>query len=159
MLSAMDLYGEFKALIRELEGAQLPYAVCGALAVAIHGAPRATKDIDLLVPPDALDDVLAAARRCGFVFTAQPMRFSASGVTLTRVSKIVDGHALMLDLLHADEVLSEPWSSRVRADFLDGSLSVVSRAGLTTLKLAAGRPQDLWDLQRLEEVNHGGHEP
>jgi len=152
----MDLYDELKALVHELETASLPYAVCGALAVAIHGAPRATKDIDLLVPPEALNDVLAAARRCGFVFVAQPMRFSASGVSITRVSKLVDGQPLLLDLLHADEVLAGPWGSRVRAGFLDGNLSVVSRDGLITLKLAAGRPQDLWDLQRLEEAHHGG---
>lgn len=152
----MDLYGELKALVHELEAANLPYAICGALAVAIYGAPHATKGIDLLVPPEALTDVLAAARRCGFVFVAQPMKFSASGVSITRVSKIVAGQPLLLDLLHADEVLSGPWATRVRAGFVDGELSVVSREGLTTLKLAAGRPQDLWDLQRLEEVHHGG---
>ncbi len=155
----MDLYDELKTLLRELEGAQLPYAICGALAVAIHGAPRATKDIDLLVPPEALAQVLVAARRCGFIFVAQPMKFSASGVSITRVSKLVDGHPLVLDLVHADETLAGPWSTRMRADFLDGELSVVSRAGLTTLKLAAGRPQDLWDLQRLAEAHHGDDEP
>ena len=155
----MDLYDELKTLIRELETARLPYAICGALAVAIHGAPRATKDIDLLVPPEALVEVLAAARRCGFIFVAQPMKFSASGVSITRVSKLVEGQPLVLDLLHADETLAGPWASRVRAEFLDGELSVVSRAGLTTLKLAAGRAQDLWDLQRLEEAHHGDDEP
>ncbi len=154
----MDLYGEFKGLIHELEADALPYAVCGALAVAIHGAPRATKDIDLLVPPASIDAVIAAAKRCGFLFVALPMRFSASGVSITRVSKLVDGHPLILALLHADDVLEGPWSTRVRARFLDGDISVVSRAGLITLKLAAGRPQDLWDLQRLEEAHHGEHD-
>lgn len=155
----MDLYAELKSLIAGLEAERLPYAVCGALAVAIHGAPRATKDIDLLVPPEALSPVLEVARRLGFVFVAQPMKFSASGVSITRVSKIVDGLPLTLDLIHADEALAGPWSTRVRAGFLDGELTVVSREGLVTLKLAAGRPQDLWDLQRLEEAHHGGHEP
>lgn len=155
----MDLYAELEALIGALEEDGRPYAVCGALAVAIYGAPRATKDIDLLVPPEQLEDVLATAKRCGFVFRAQPMRFAASGVSITRASKLVDGHPLTLDLLHADEVLAEPWRTRVRAPFGRGELSVVSREGLKTLKVAAGRPQDLWDLQRLEEVDHGRHEP
>lgn len=155
----MDLYAELTALIHELERDGLDYALCGALAVAIHGAPRATKDIDLLVAPESIAAVLAAAKRRGFVYVAQPMRFAASGVTITRVSKLVDGHPLVLDLLHADGVLAEPWSTRVRARFLDGELSVVSRAGLVTLKLAAGRPQDIWDLQRLEEAHHGDDEP
>lgn len=155
----MDLYAELTALIRALEEAQLPYALCGALAVAIHGAPRATKDIDLLVPTEALEQVIEVAKRCGFVFLAQPMTFAASGVSITRVSKLVEGHPLTLDLLHADGVLAGPWSSRQRARFREGELSVVSREGLTTLKLAAGRPQDLWDLERLREADHGRHEP
>lgn len=155
----MDLYAELRSLITALEDDGRPYAVCGALAVAIYGAPRATKDIDLLVPPESLDEVMETARRCGFVFKAQPMKFAASGVSITRVSKLVDGYPLTLDLLHADEALAEPWRTRVRARFRDGELSVVSRAGLETLKVAAGRPQDLWDLQRLAEVDHGRHEP
>lgn len=155
----MDLYAELRSLITALEEDQRPYAVCGALAVAIYGAPRATKDIDLLVPPESLDEVMETARRCGFVFKAQPMKFAASGVSITRVSKLVDGYPLTLDLLHADEALAEPWRTRVRARFRDGELSVVSRAGLETLKVAAGRPQDLWDLQRLAEADHGRHEP
>lgn len=155
----MDLFAELTSLIQALEGDGRPYALCGALAVAIYGAPRATKDIDLLVPPDQIEEVLATARRCGFVFRAQPMRFAASGVSITRVSKIVDGSPLTLDLLHADEALAEPWRTRVRAEFSGGGLSVVSREGLKTLKVAAGRPQDLWDLQRLEEADHGRHEP
>jgi hypothetical protein len=57
-----DLYRELTALIAALERAHLPYAVCGALAVAIHGAPRATKDIDILVPPEAIPAVLGAAK-------------------------------------------------------------------------------------------------
>lgn len=104
----MDLYAELKALLGALEDAQLPDAVCGALAVAIHGAPRATKDIDLMVPPEALPAVLEVARRCGYVFVAQPMKLSASGVSVTRVSKILDGYPLTLDLIHADEALAEP---------------------------------------------------
>jgi hypothetical protein len=38
------------------------------------------------------------------------------------------------------------------------ALWVVSRAGLITLKLAAGRPQDIVDVQRLEESARGEHE-
>lgn len=152
----MDLYAELATLLHALESDAVPYAICGAVALAIHGVVRATKDIDLLVPPEAIERALAAARRCGFVFVAQPMRFATSGVSITRVSKIVDGRPLMLDLLHADDVLAGPWATRRRARFQDGELSVVSRAGLVTLKLAAGRPQDIADLERLAEVHHGG---
>lgn len=42
--------------------------------------------------------------------------------------------------------------------FSAGIVSVVSRAGLVTLKLAAGRPQDLVDVARLKELEDGDPE-
>ena len=44
----IDVYTEFVALTRARDSAGVDYALCGALALAIHGAPRATKDIDLI---------------------------------------------------------------------------------------------------------------
>jgi hypothetical protein len=41
---------------------------------------------------------------------------------------------------------------------METTLWAVSRAGLVTLKLTAGRPQDIVDVQRLEEASHGEHE-
>jgi hypothetical protein len=38
----LDLYDEFASLIGALEAAGADYAVCGGLAMAIHGFPRAT---------------------------------------------------------------------------------------------------------------------
>jgi hypothetical protein len=48
------------------------YALVGGLAVAVWGAPRATKDIDLLVQPERLDAAMNAVASCGFTFTAAP---------------------------------------------------------------------------------------
>jgi len=42
---AMDLYEELFALTKALDAGRLSYALCGGLAVAIHGAPRFTKDV------------------------------------------------------------------------------------------------------------------
>jgi hypothetical protein len=44
-----DLYEEFKSIVSALERANIDYAVCGGLAIAVWGAPRATVDIDLLI--------------------------------------------------------------------------------------------------------------
>ena len=43
-----DLYEEFKAIVAALGEQGIDYAVCGGLAMAVWGAPRATVDIDLL---------------------------------------------------------------------------------------------------------------
>ena len=60
---AIDLFEETMGLLAELERHGVPYAVAGALALAIHGVPRATTDIDLLVRRDDVEATLEVARR------------------------------------------------------------------------------------------------
>ena len=45
----MNLVDELHTIAAALEAEGIPYAVCGGIAVTIHGAIRTTKDIDLLV--------------------------------------------------------------------------------------------------------------
>ena len=42
---AVDLYAELTGIVSVLETRGIEYALCGGLALAIHGAPRATQDI------------------------------------------------------------------------------------------------------------------
>ena len=45
----LDIYHEFERLIAALNERRIEYAVCGGLAMAIHGVPRSTIDIDVLI--------------------------------------------------------------------------------------------------------------
>ena len=148
----MDLYDELRALIEALDDARVDYALCGGLALAVYGVPRATRDIDLLARPVDLDRVRAVARARGFTFEALPMTFSSSGISIQRFSKLEGSEPLMLDVLLADEVLESVWASRTRVAYEDGDICVVSKQALITLKLSAGRPQDLVDVQNLEAL-------
>jgi hypothetical protein len=152
----MDLEQEFEQVIQALNAAGLDYAVCGALALAIHGAPRATTDIDLLVAPPSVDRVLEAVRPLGYTLPAEPMTFGASGLTIQRVTKVHEGDSLTLDLILAGPALEEPWRGRQRLETPFGDLWVVSRSGLLKMKALAGRLQDLADIQRLEHGDLGG---
>ncbi len=146
----LDLRQELDALTRSLDAASIPYAVCGALALAIHGHPRATRDIDLVTVPAQVDAFKAVARAHGFTLEALPMTFTSSGITMHRLSRVVGTQILTLDVLMGDGPLSAVWDTRERRDTDRGPVWVVSRQGLVTMKLAAGRPQDLADLVRLE---------
>lgn len=66
----MDLFDELTRVVAALDASGVQYAVCGALALAIHGLPRATKDIDVLVLADALGDLRIAVRNCGYTIEA-----------------------------------------------------------------------------------------
>lgn len=151
----VDVYAEFVALVHALEDAAVDYALCGALALAIHGAPRATKDIDILALREDRDRIREVARCCGFVFDALPMEFSGSGIEVQRYTKLVEGRPLMLDVLWVDAKLRPIWDDRVRVPWSDRELWVVSRDGLLTLKLTAGRAQDLVDIQSLAAAEGG----
>jgi hypothetical protein len=153
--AAMTLFEEFCAVARALDADGVDYAVVGALAVGIWGAPRATQDIDLLVLPGEIERAKHAARTCGFALEALPLKFKDSNIELYRVSKIVNGRPLMVDFLLVNEGIAAIWHSRQRRDTDVGVISVVSRESLIAMKLVAGRPQDLVDVAKLTEAEHG----
>ncbi len=146
----MDLYDEFAALLGALEAKQVDYAVCGGLAMAIHGLPRATIDVDLLVPQAALEMALACANSQGYTIPADPMRLAGGVVEIRRVTKIEAHDLLSLDLLLVTPAVEQVWNDRIRVRWELGELWVVSRQGLASLKRLRGSGQDLDDIKRLE---------
>ena len=61
-----NLFEEFRAVVGALTRADVPYAVCGGIAMSIHAHPRATIDIDVLAPPDAVAQIAGALLPLGF---------------------------------------------------------------------------------------------
>jgi hypothetical protein len=154
MADEIDLLEDFRALVSALEREGIEYAVVGALALAVHGFPRATKDIDLLIRKEDLGAVLRVAEPIGYRFPAEPMTFR-DGMELQRVTKVAGGDHLTLDLLFVDDRLEGVWASRKRVQSQRGSITVISRDALVEMKARAGRPQDLADLERLRGEEEG----
>jgi hypothetical protein len=151
----LTLYDELRAVLEALDGAGVDYALVGALAVAAWGAPRATKDIDLLVRREDLPRAMAAVRARGFTLEALPFTFK-DGSDLQRVSRVDPaGNLMTLDFMIVDANLEPVWKSRLRLPFGDGqvSVSVVSREALIGMKARAARPQDLMDIQNLQDLD------
>ena len=128
---------ELERLILALQRERAAYALCGALAHAVHGAPRATRDIDLLALPQDDERIRAAAKSCGFVLESLPMTFRASGIRVRRHTKLIDGEPLMLDILWVDANLEEVWNDRREIAWRGGTMWCVSREGLIALKTTA----------------------
>ena len=94
----MDLEQELRSVVVALAANQIQYALVGGLAVAVWGAPRATKDIDVLVPEIQLEPAKDAVRPLGYTLDAGLTDFS-DGMTVGRVSKVKDGDLMTVDFL------------------------------------------------------------
>jgi hypothetical protein len=146
----LNLVDELRVLRDSLERGRIEYALCGGLAMAVHGFPRATIDIDLLVLGEDVERVLSIAEDAGYSVRALPMKFSSGKLQIRRITKIdPDGSSLMLDLLVAGEELAGVWASRLRMRWEGGEISVVSKEGLIALKRLRSSAQDLADIEKL----------
>ena len=147
----MDAFSEFQLLVAELRNRKIDYALCGGIAMAVHGYPRATIDIDLLVPPHSLTELKMAATNLGYGFENRLSGFSGGQVEITRMTKIEaeSGDYLMLDLLHVTPLLDDVWSARVQMESSFGNIWVVTKPGLIKMKKLRNSKQDEADIENL----------
>ncbi len=73
---------------------------------------------------------------------------------MRRLNKVEsDGTFVTVDFLLVGAPQRPVWDGRQRVPFQAGSISVASRDGLIAMKLAAGRAQDLADVQKLRDTD------
>ncbi len=150
----IDVYAELKRIINALNENNVEYAVCGGWAMAIHGVPRATVDIDLLISADSLEKVFEIAKANDYWLEGLPMSFHEGQIEIRRISKIDDetGFVLMLDLLLVTSEIEDVWQNKLNKPLENGTVLVVSREGLIKLKTLSGRTQDKADIEKLAEI-------
>lgn len=146
-----DIYDEFLKLVEGLTERSIEYALCGGMAVAVHGFPRATIDIDLIVLSESLNDILSLAHDLGYTMRGKDLSFAKGAIEIRRVSKIdsASGDLISLDLLLVTSQIERIWKDRIETDWESHRLSVVSREGLIALKQLRGSGQDLDDIEKL----------
>jgi len=149
----VNLKIELLGVVRALSDGEVPYALCGGMAVALHGFPRLTRDIDLLIRPEDLEAAKAALAACGFIIDAGIIPFDLGRPherQVYRVSKAIGEELLTVDLLLLPKYLEKVWLDRESYEVEGSAVQVVSRSGLIAMKRVAGRPQDLSDIADLE---------
>jgi hypothetical protein len=148
----LNLLQELECIVDALVEHRIPYAICGGIAMSVHGFTRATEDIDLFIRPEDAERVEQGVAPLGYVVKAKPMSFSSNAMLIRRVSRIdpSDGDVLTLDLLLATSATQAAWDSRELREWRDREVSVVSREGLILLKRFRSSDQDLVDISRLE---------
>jgi hypothetical protein len=154
----------FLAVLEALYDANVRYLVVGGVAVVLHGALRATADLDLVVhldPDNALDAVDALAL-LGFV-PRLPVGMHAF-VTVEARAALRARNALVFTVWHpashrvVDLFLEEPflfeeaWSQRTEVQLGRVRVALASRSDLIRMKQVAGRPKDLLDISLLQAL-------
>jgi hypothetical protein len=145
-------------LLRRLVLADVDFVVVGGVAVIVQASPRFTKDLDICYATEQanLDRLGAALTELGARLRGveEDIPFVADGLTLR--------HTQMLTLTTLDgdlDLLVDPDGSPGYATLrrnaspikLDGiTVLVASIDDMIAMKRAAGRPQDLVDLESLE---------
>jgi hypothetical protein len=148
---AYKLLTELKTVTRALNENSIEYAVCGGLALSIHGFSRATFDLDVLIREESLENAFATVRTFGYDIHGLDISFKERTVEIRRVSKIDDeGEVLSLDFLLVTPFVEDVWATRESIEWEGDSIVVVSRDGLVKMKRQAGRHKDLIDIDWIE---------
>jgi hypothetical protein len=143
---------DYRDILSVFTEENVDYLLVGAYALAAHGLPRATGDIDLWVRCDAenarrvwralakfgapLSDMKEADfKTAGLVFQI--------GVAPSRIDILTSIDGVMFD---------EAWKEHLEVDIEGICVHVIGRAQLIANKKAVARPQDLADVARLEET-------
>jgi hypothetical protein len=147
------LLQEFTEFVAALNQRRLAYAICGGWAMTIHGCPRATMDIDVMVLAEDLDEAWRIAEELGYNVEGLPLHFHNGAIDIKRISKVDPETKILftIDFLLVTEATQEIWRNREMVEWEHGAISTVSREGLIQLKKISGRLQDLADIERLED--------
>jgi hypothetical protein len=128
--------------------------VIGGYAVAYHGYPRATKDIDILVRPEPNN--AERVYRALAAFGAPLATFEVTAADFATYDGVlqIGLPPVRVDLLNRaagidfDEAIADAGSFELEGR----SIPVIGLRALLKNKRAAGRPQDLTDVAALETV-------
>lgn len=152
----MELQKDFEDLCASLNGRNVDYLIVGGYALAFHGAPRFTGDLDIFVrpEPDNLARLVLALRDFGFHQTATLAEHLLSeGKILELGRPPVQVHMLASITGVSWETA---WLSREAGTYGAQSVYFIGREAFIVNKRAAGRAKDLADLEALGDPGSSG---
>lgn len=154
-------------VLRALRDADVSFVVVGGVAVVLQGHPRSTVDLDLVIDlePDNVGRAMAVLTDQGLT-PRVPVDAADFADPAVRTDWIQHRNLTVFSLHDPDDPRREvdvfaqepmPFDQlRARARLVqveDVAIPVASRRDLITLKRAAGRPQDLADIEALEALD------
>ena len=145
----MPLQKDLREFIESLNSHHVEYLIVGAFALAFHGAPRSTGDIDILLrrsPENAerIESVLVDFSFASLGLSAADFIDADQIIQLGQPSNRID---LLTSITGVE--FEEAWAGRVAADLHGIPVHFLGRECLIRNKRATGRTRDLADLEAL----------
>jgi hypothetical protein len=147
----METQSDYRELFELLNANGVDYVIVGAYALAFHGLPRHTGDVDIFVEP--------TPENAGRVLeTLNAFGFGSVGLSVNDFLKDqvvqLGVPPLRIDFMTAIEGVSwaEATASRLKCNYGDVPIWYLGRDALIKNKKATGRPQDLTDVTALEKL-------
>jgi hypothetical protein len=147
---SVSINSDFRDLFAALNAASVRCLLVGGYALAVHAAPRFTKDIVVWIEPTPANAARAMAALRAFgapvdalseADLARPGIVFQMGVPPNRIDLMTSIDGVAFD---------EAWSSRVSTSYGDQTIAVIGRAQLIANKRATGRAQDALDADLLQ---------
>jgi hypothetical protein len=140
---------DFLDLLRAFAAHNVRFLIVGAYALAVHGRPRATGDLDVWVEPSP--DNAVGVMRALADFGAPLDKVSASDFSKPGIVFQMGLAPVRIDILTALSGLefADAWQGRIQALFGSLLVDVIGRADFIRNKRATGRLRDAADIESL----------
>lgn len=147
----MLLNSDFKELLRLLESYQVKYLVIGGYAVMKYAEPRYTKDLDLWI--QANDENGLATFKALATFGAPLLGLTANDFASEGYFYQMGIPPVRIDILMSVKGVNfeNAYEKREIVLLEDIAIPFISKSDLILSKIAAGRPQDLLDVEALQQ--------
>ena len=147
----MNLSNDLREFVELLNSTGVKYLLVGGHAVAYHGYPRFTGDIDFFVERSEsnatrLEELLRVFGFSGLGIKAADFLEAGIVVQLGRPPNRID---LLTSIDGVD--FDQAWANKVTANLGGLPVPVIGKAELIANKHATGRAQDLADLKKIED--------
>jgi len=142
---------DFVEMLSALSDAGADYLVVGAHALAAHGVPRATGDLDIWVRPtrDNAERVWAALVRFGAPLDQLEQEDLRSPDVVFQIGVAPNRIDLLTSITGV--AFDEAWPNRVLVEVSGLDVPTIGREDLIRNKRAVGRPRDLADIAEMED--------
>ena len=147
------MLNSLRGVFRSFQDHDVRYVVIGGIAAILHGVPRATFDLDILIEAteENAERLLKALLDAGVVTAALT---TADNVLANEITVFKDFVRIDVQTSTPGLTFARAWANKITAAYEGQQFHLVSRSDLIASKSATGRQVDFEDIRVLGEIEN-----